>query len=299
MISTATKPLGIDEPIGLSGLTATYDVLFCDVWGVLHNGVAVYHEAADALTRFREQGGKVIMITNSPRPRAGVVEQLADLGAPDTVYDDIVTSGDVTRDLIQSAGPSVYHIGPDRDLPLFEGMDVTRVSPDAAEAIVCTGLFEDDTEQPDDYRNGFEPLVARGLPFVCANPDIVVERGDRLIWCAGALAQLYAEMGGEVRLAGKPHAPIYALAQKRLAVLSGQAGETEDKSRVLAVGDGMPTDVAGALNNGYALLYISAGIHGADYGEPGNPDPEKLQAFLNQHAATPVATMPRLVWEHA
>ncbi|MEO0545576.1 MAG: TIGR01459 family HAD-type hydrolase [Pseudomonadota bacterium] len=285
---------------GLSDLTGRYDALFCDVWGVLHNGVAVYERAAQALSQFRAEGGKVIMITNSPRPRAGVVEQLAQLGAPASVCDDIVTSGDVTRDLIAQVDGTVFHIGPPRDAPLFDGLTVSLADENAADAFVCTGLFEDETETPDDYQDRFVDPIARGVPFICANPDIVVERGDRLIWCAGALARLYQQMGGEVRLAGKPHKPIYDLAMKKLTAMTSSGA---DKTRVLAIGDGMPTDVAGALGNGFDLLYISAGIHAADYAAAGagpeTPDPEKLEAFLAEHDAEPTTWIPRLVWNKA
>lgn len=294
MMVDPTHQTLVNRRNGLADLAPAYGAIFCDVWGVLHNGLEIYLEAAAALSQYRAQGGRVIMITNSPRPKAGVVEQLVQLGAPDTVYDDIVTSGDVTRDLIRQADGAVYHIGPDRDLPLFAGLDVKLTAPDAAKAIVCTGLFEDETEVPEDYRSSFEPLVARGLPFICANPDIVVERGDRLIWCAGALARLYEEMGGETRLAGKPHTPIYDLAMERLEAISG---ETPIKANILAIGDGMPTDVAGALNNGFPLLYISSGIHAVEYGDPDTPDPVRLQEFLEEHEAAPTATMPRLVWK--
>ncbi|MEO1398143.1 MAG: TIGR01459 family HAD-type hydrolase [Pseudomonadota bacterium] len=283
---------------GLEDIVSAYDTLLCDVWGVLHNGVTIYPAAAEALSRFRAQGGRVVMITNSPRPKPGVVEQLAQLGASADVYDDIVTSGDVTRDLIRQVEGTVFHVGPERDVPLFDGLSVRMANDTVANALVCTGLFKDETESPEDYRERFAGPVARGVPFICANPDIVVERGDRLIWCAGALAQLYQEMGGEVRLAGKPHKPIYDLAMKKLAALDPS---TAGKSRVLAVGDGMPTDVAGALGNGFDLLYISAGIHAAEYAgsnkDHETPNEARLNAFLAQHNASPSAWMPRLTWD--
>jgi len=297
MAETASHNLGRID--GLQALQGRYDALFCDVWGVLHNGVAVYKQADHALSQFRTNGGRVIMITNSPRPRAGVVAQLKELGASPEVYDDIVTSGDVTRDLIRQVAGDIFHLGPNRDAPLFDGLSVKQTTEQKASAFVCTGLFNDEVETPDDYADRFVDPIKRGVPFICANPDIVVERGDRLIWCAGSLAQLYQRMGGEVRLAGKPHKPIYELAMKKLAALTGSPA---DQSRVIAIGDGIPTDVAGALGNGFDLLYITAGIHAGDYvGEGGShdmPDEGKLSAFLAENDAIPTAWIPRLTWGH-
>ncbi|EFL88554.1 HAD-superfamily subfamily IIA hydrolase [Ahrensia sp. R2A130] len=279
---------------GLSAIAKTHDALLCDVWGVLHNGVNVYVDAADALQRFRAQGGKVVMITNSPRPSPGVIAQFAELGVPDGVCDAVVTSGDVTRTLIEQAEGSVWLLGPERDEPLFDGLAVKRGDEAFCNTIVCTGLFHDEVETPEDYRTRLTVLAARKVPMICANPDLIVERGDRMIHCAGSLAKLYAELGGEVRIAGKPHAPIYALARKTLAELPGDA---VDPSRIIAVGDGMPTDVKGAVDNGVDLLYISAGIHSAEYGPADNPDAAALEAFMAAQGVTPTAWMPRLTWQ--
>ena len=278
---------------GLNELSGRYKGILCDVWGVLHNGVAVYPEAADALARFRAAGGHVVMITNSPRPRDGVVAQLRELGVSEDVYDEVVTSGDVTRDLITQTSGGVFHLGPERDLPLFAGLDFEIVPAEAAKSIVCSGLFDDESESPDDYVELLTTLVERKLPFICANPDIVVERGDRLIWCAGSLAKLYADLGGEVRIAGKPHPPIYALAS---SVMNNVAGQIVDKSELLAIGDGMPTDVAGAQAFGSSLLYISGGIHAREYGPTDAPDEKLLTEFLKAQNARPNYWLPRLSW---
>ena len=278
---------------GLSAVASDYRAIFCDVWGVLHNGVAVYREAEDALIRYRKQGGRVVLLTNSPRPNDGVSMQLDMLQADRAAYDAIVTSGDATRQLIADASGPIFHLGPQRDLPLFEGQGVELTDEEHCQSIVCTGLFEDETEVPEDYRDRLSSLAARNIPLICANPDLVVERGDRLIHCAGSLAQLYRELGGETRVSGKPHAPIYRLAMQRLAELEGSA---VDKKAVLAIGDGMPTDVAGALGNGFDLLYISAGIHSIEYGPPLDPDVTRLEAFLQANEAEPTVWMPRLVW---
>ena len=282
---------------GLRDLAPRYDAILCDVWGVLHNGVRAWEPAMDALLRFRQAGGRVVMITNAPRPAGPVTQQMAELGValdPDRCpFDSVVTSGDVTRGLIADATGPVFHVGPTRDHTLYEGLDVSLAEEGEARTIVCTGLFSDeagvsDADEPENYHPLWKRLAARDLPFLCANPDIVVERGHRLEWCAGALARDYAALGGEVHIAGKPHPPIYAEAMRRL--------DGVDPARALAIGDGLPTDVRGAHDNGFDLLYISAGIHAAEYGEPDDPDRERLAEWLEEHGARPVASMPRLVW---
>jgi HAD superfamily hydrolase (TIGR01459 family) len=278
---------------GLGELAGKYDGILCDVWGVMHNGVASWPSAVDALARYREQGGTVVMITNAPRPKEPIIEQLAGLGVHGECFDAVVTSGDVTRLLVGDMSPRVFHIGPDRDLTLYDGLDVELVERDHAGTVVCTGLFDDTTETPEDYRDLLAELRARDLPFICANPDIVVERGDSLIWCAGALARDYRAIGGEVHIVGKPHRPIY---ERAMAVLSAAAGRTLDKGRILAIGDGMETDVAGAAGFGLDLLYVSAGIHAGEYGNPDTPDEKMLQHFLQARKAAPVAWLPRLKW---
>jgi HAD superfamily hydrolase (TIGR01459 family) len=247
----------------------------------------------DALSGFRERGGHVVMVTNAPRPFGPVVEQLKGLGVRDGVYDAIVTSGDVTRELIAHQGGRVFHIGPHWDRPLFDGLGVELVGRGDAESIVCTGLNDDRIETPEDYSELLAELAARDLPFICANPDIVVEKGDRLLWCAGALARDYAALGGKTHVAGKPHAPIYSAAR---GIAERLAGRAIPQDRYLAIGDGMPTDVRGAADAGLDLLYISAGIHSAEYGEADAPDPSRLAAFLEREGARPRAWMPRLRW---
>ncbi|MEP1208203.1 MAG: TIGR01459 family HAD-type hydrolase [Rhizobiaceae bacterium] len=278
---------------GLSAIAAEYRAILCDVWGVLHNGQSVYRQAEDALIQYRQSGGQVVLLTNSPRRNQGVAAQLDDLQVDRQAFDAIVTSGDVTRTLIKQAQGDICHLGPDRDLPLFDGLGKQLVGFDACQAVVCTGLFEDEIETPEDYREQLSALAERQIPFICANPDLVVERGNRLIYCAGSLAKLYNELGGQTLVAGKPHSPIYSLAMQRLEEINATAMPQGD---VIAIGDGMPTDVAGALNNGFDLLYISAGIHSAEYGPADNPDEQKLQAFLAAHNARPTVWMPRLAW---
>lgn len=275
----------------LDELTADYSVVLSDVWGVLHNGVRVFPEAAEALQKARSKGLAVVLITNSPRPRQGVLEQLQMMDMPDDVCDRIVTSGDVTRDLIQAGPRRVFHIGPERDTMLYDGLDVELVEEFEASSVVCTGLFDDDNEVPEDYAEMLQRLRARNLPFICANPDIVVERGDELIWCAGALARDYAQIGGRTQIAGKPHRPIYEAA---LAAASEVLGREVARSEVIAIGDGMFTDVKGAADNGLDVLYVSGGIHAAEYGDALSPDHKQLSAFVSKHGYKPVAALPRL-----
>lgn len=282
---------GIATPDRLDALTGGYDVVLSDVWGVLHNGVTAFAPAWQALTRARQAGLCVVLITNAPRPAPDVAAQLAALGVPDDAYDRLVTSGDVTRDLIASGARRIFHIGADRDLTLYDGLDVELVEEFEAQSVVCTGFYDDEVETPADYADMLVRLRSRDLPMICANPDIVVERGDRLIWCAGALARDYGQLGGRTLIAGKPHRPIYEASLRAAEAVLGRPVERE---RVLAIGDGMLTDVKGAEQYGLDLLYISGGIHARDYGEPLQPDAGRLAEFLERHGSRPVATMPAL-----
>jgi HAD superfamily hydrolase (TIGR01459 family) len=284
----AAQPKMIDS---LDVLTGNYGVVLSDVWGVVHNGVESSPDACAALIRARQKGLAVILITNAPRPHGPVEAQLAALGVPGHAWDRVVTSGDVTRDLIRSGPRRVFHVGPDRDMIIYDGIDVELVEEFEAQSVVCTGLFDDDTEQPEDYAEMLRRFRARDLPFVCANPDIVVEKGDRLIFCAGALARDYGLLGGRTHIAGKPHRPIYEAALKAAGEVLGRPVE---RSEALAVGDGVLTDVRGAENNGIEVLYVSGGIHAGDYGDPQDPDEERLAAFLGKHGHHPVAVIPRL-----
>lgn len=290
---TVSAPLLVD---GLHALAPSYKGILCDVWGVLHNGVAAFEGAHKALRTYREEtGGKVVLITNAPRPAKQVGEMLASLGVPGEAYDDIVTSGDVTREVLVAQGSkTLLHIGPNRDQPLYWDLEATFTSnDDEAEAISCTGLVDDESETPDDYRERLQKLADRGLQMICANPDIVVERGDRLIWCAGALARLYEDLGGKVSILGKPHAPIYTAAMQRLAKLSGEDVARED---VLAIGDGLPTDIRGAVSQDIDVLFITAGIHASDFGPSDTPDENLIRRRLAEEGLRARAALPRLWW---
>ncbi|OOO27227.1 HAD family hydrolase [Agrobacterium salinitolerans] len=274
----------------LGEITAGFDVILSDVWGVLHNGVSAFPDAAVALHEARKAGKTVVLITNSPRPAPGVIAQLRVLGVPDEAYDRIITSGDVTRGLIAEGPKKVFLLGPERDMPLLEGLDVDVVGETQAQSVVCTGFFDDETETPEDYTEMLKGFIARNAPMICANPDLVVERGERIIPCAGAMAAYYEQLGGEVRIAGKPHAPIYEACLAAAKEVRGAFA----KDRVLAIGDGMPTDVKGAIASGLNLLYISGGIHAAEYTLNGQTDEALLNAYLKGQGAAPGWWMPRL-----
>jgi len=280
----------------LAPFASRYEVFLCDVWGVVHNGIAAFPAASEALTRARAAGVTVIMVSNAPRPGAVVRKQIARYGVPDSAYDEVIASGDVTRaELAARPGARVFHIGAERDLANYEGLDVTLVDLDHADLVVCTGPFHDDTETPDDYRELMARIKARDLLLICANPDVVVERGNRLIWCAGALAAIYDELGGKTIYAGKPHAPIYRLCFARAAVLRGRE---VPPSRVLAIGDGLKTDLLGAARQEIDCLFVTRGIHAADLGldDKGGIDRDKLARAFAEAGATPVAVMHELIW---
>jgi HAD superfamily hydrolase (TIGR01459 family) len=272
-----------------AGLAANYDVVLSDVWGVVHNGIAAHPGACDALIRFRAKGGKVVMITNAPRPNADVARQIAKFGVPADAYDGIVSSGDVTRAVIKSRpGQSIFHMGPERDRPIFAGLDVRFAPLESADYVVCSGLFDDEAEKPDDYRPRLEQMLARRTFMLCGNPDVVVERGDRLIYCAGAVADLYAAMGGEVLFAGKPYRPIY---EQALA----QAGRIDvPLKRVLAIGDSVRTDLTGAHSFGIDCLFVVAGIHAEELGT--GEDSAALRGIFLAAGQAPKAIMRKLAW---
>lgn len=277
-----------------SALAPRYEAVLSDVWGVLHNGVAAFPEAGDALVRFRAQGGTVVLISNAPRPGRYVARMLERLGVPREAYDDIVTSGDVTRDYVAGRpGGRVFHIGPERDHSVFTGLDAPFAPLEAADYAICTGLFDDDTETPEDYRALLGALRARGLFMVCANPDKVVERGDRLVYCAGAVADLYGELGGEVLYAGKPYRPIYDLARAKVAAARGREVALQ---RMLAIGDSVRTDLRGAVDLGVDCLFVTAGIHAEELGHREDPDPTALAAMFAAVGQLPKAVTRRLAW---
>jgi HAD superfamily hydrolase (TIGR01459 family) len=280
----------------LDEVAGSYGTLYCDLWGCLHDGVRAFPAAVAALERFREGGGAVVLMTNSPRPRADVLRQLDGLGVPRHVYDHVVSSGDAAQDALAQGmfGRRIHHIGPERDLVFFRDadgreIDVERVPLEKAESIVCTGLFDDRTETPDDYRATILYGANKGLKLLCANPDIVVDVGDQRIYCAGAIAAAYSEAGGESFYFGKPHAPIYGMARRWL-----DAEGRDDP--ILAVGDGIHTDIAGASGEDIDSLFVTGGLAAEDTATSpdAGPDPERLAAFLRDARLTPTAAIPFL-----
>jgi HAD superfamily hydrolase (TIGR01459 family) len=280
----------------LSAVAADYDVLLCDVWGVIHNGRESWPEACEALIRFHDQGGQVVLISNSPRPAHDVVDQLDRLGVPRAAWQAFVTSGDATRaELARRAPGPVWIIGPERDWPLYDGLPLERAEGAADAAFLSvTGPIDDETETPEDYRDRLAPAAARDLEMICANPDRIVQRGDKIIYCGGSLADLYEALGGRVTMAGKPFGPIYALA---LTEAERLLGRPVDRSRVLCIGDGVVTDVMGANAQALDCLFIAQGIHGdAARGPDGALDPESAAALLTAETTYARYAALELMW---
>ena len=286
---------------GLSEISDRYDAILCDIWGVLHNGVASFALASEALALFRRRGGVVVLITNAPRPSPPVRRQVLRLGVPEEAFDAVVTSGDVTIGLIEErTGDPVLHIGPARDLSLFDavaeamGRRPKLVALEDAQYALCTGLRNDETEMPDDYEPELRAIACRDMTMICANPDIVIHRGESLVFCAGALARRYEELGGSVIYAGKPHPRIY---DRALALAERARGAPTGKDRVVAIGDGMKTDIVGAARAGLDALFVTQGIHRLclhDEGPKSPADPIELQRLYDEYGVCPIAAISAL-----
>jgi HAD superfamily hydrolase (TIGR01459 family) len=275
----------------LRDLVDGVDVLLSDIWGVVHNGLVAFPEACEALHSFRAQGGTVILITNAPRPADSVQRQLRKLGVPDGIYDAIVSSGDLTRRFVADhPGQKMFLLGPERDSSIYRGLDTVSAPLEQADYIVCTGLFDDETESAENYRAMMLQARERKLTLVCANPDIVVERGDRLIYCAGAIAELYLELGGEVIFYGKPHRPIY---ERAIALAAQRRGQAVQLSRVLAIGDSVRTDLAGAHGFGIDCLFVTRGIHAQEFEGVDQIDPTSIKELFGH---PPRALIRDLCW---
>ena len=280
---------------GVRTLSDQYQAWFCDVWGVVHNGVDHFPGAVAALMEHRRAGGRVAMVTNAPRPCTVIEQQLLDLGVDRAAFDVVVTSGDVSREWLEGLGQQpIYHLGPERDRPLTQGLNLNLVAPEVAEVILCSGLFDDTVETPDDYGDQLGAFAERGVQMMCANPDIIVNRGGNMVYCAGALGRRYSELGGPVSYSGKPHALIYDLAFRQLSEVSGAPIVPE---QVLAIGDAQHTDIAGASAYGLASLFTANGIHARDiYRDDNTPDPQKSAQLFAELARPPVAMIHELAW---
>ena len=275
----------------LSDLVDGVEVILSDIWGVVHNGLEAFPVACEALHTFRQRGGTVILITNAPRPADSVQRQLRKLGVADDTYDAIVSSGDLTRLFVADhPGKKMFWLGPERDNSIYRGLDPVISPLEEADYIVCTGLFDDETESAEDYRAMMLQARERKLPLICANPDIVVERGDRLIYCAGAIAELYRELGGEVIFYGKPHRPIY---ERAMALAAEHRGHAAPLDRVLAIGDSVRTDLTGAFGFGIDCLFVTRGIHSEEFEGIDQLDPASVKELFGH---PPKALMRELRW---
>jgi len=286
---------------GLGEIADRFDVILCDVWGVLHDGVRAHTGASDALIRFRARPGgtrprRVVLVSNAPRPWKGVQTILDGYGVPREAYDAILTSGDLTRSLLAGTpGARIHHLGPERDATIFHDLDIRLADADAAETVVCTGLFDDTRETAQDYRAVLEQWHARNVPMICANPDLVVERAGLLIPCAGLIAEAYAALGGSVTYAGKPYRPVYAAALDMAGGLDGLAAP--EPQRVLAVGDALRTDIAGARAFGLPNLLVARGIHAEELGvSTEHATLGEVATWLAAQSVRPDAIIERLVW---
>ncbi len=284
-----------------SEISKNYNLALVDLWGCVHNGKAIYPEAEAALRAYREDGGTVVLVTNSPRPRDGVQAQLEQMGLSGHAYDGIATSGDAAQAgmLTGAVGRKVWHLGPPKDDGFFENLPdwaadhppIERVDFEAAEGIVCTGPLDEQNDTPEDYRGRFLSAKARGLKLLCANPDIVVDYGETRVYCAGALAQLYDEMGGESFYFGKPHPPIYDLARR----VASETGLKFSDDRTIAIGDGLRTDIQGGLGEGIDTLFITGGLAAAEFGsDVERPDPALLEKWINRERIHPTYAIGRL-----
>ncbi|MDQ2090195.1 TIGR01459 family HAD-type hydrolase [Marimonas arenosa] len=283
----------------LSEISTKYDALFVDLWGCVHDGVKALPPAVKALQDYRAQGGKVVLVTNSPKPRAGVAVQLDGFGVPRDCWDTIASSGDSARSAMFRGivGEKVLFMGEwGRDEEFFEPIhvihdpvDIELVPLDQAEGIVCCGP-DDPFADPDTERGRLLYAKQKGLKLLCANPDIVVDRGETREWCAGALARLYTEMGGESLYFGKPHPPIYDLARRRLAEL----GDLPPESRILAIGDGLHTDIQGAMGEDIDSLYITGGLARGITKTSHQPDETALRDYLQKEMITPTYAIGQL-----
>jgi len=273
----------------VSTLAATSDAWICDIWGVLHNGIDPFLPAAEAARTFRAKGGTVCLLSNAPRPRRSVIAQMQAIGVPEGAFDAVVTSGDLTRQLIGArSDKQLFHLGPPKDLAIFEGLEVEFVAPEKARFVICSGYYNDDVETPDDYADMLATLRKNDALMICANPDIFVERGDRLVYCAGALAEAYEKIGGKVIYAGKPHLPAYDMA---IGVIEKLRGAKVPKDRVLAIGDGLRTDMAGAVNFGVRSLFIGSALHAE-----GPLEAAALAELFKDRPVKPVGAMDALRW---
>jgi len=282
----------VEIPIlsGVAEISQNRKAWLCDVWGVLHDGLTAFPSAIEACEMFRRRGGEVILVSNSPRTSDAVLEHLHSRGVPDGCFNALVTSGDVTRNFVEAfSSEPLFHLGPERDSCLFDGLNVKFARPAKAAAIVCTGFFDEDNEVPEDYDGMLSQFAARGVPMICANPDLVVERGSRLVPCSGLLAERYLALGQTVIQAGKPYRPIYEAAMRKLS-------KPLPPSELLAIGDGVETDIKGATGQGIDSIYIASRVNMGDAAEAAKLSQQMLGRLFAERPFRPTAAMPQLRW---
>ncbi|MGV6801306.1 MAG: TIGR01459 family HAD-type hydrolase [bacterium] len=279
---------------GLHEIAGDYDALLCDAWGVIHNGVTLSPGIEEALSSFRQNCGPVLILTNAPRPNHIIPPQLDNLGLPRHAYDGVVTSGDVTQQaVLQQHGRPAFRLGPSKDDALYAAFDTEFTSLEKSAYILCTGLFDDENETPEDYVALFQTALERDLPMICANPDIIVHRGDQVLYCGGALAQLYEKMGGRVTLCGKPYAPIYDICRSRFKEISNGI----EPKKILAIGDGLDTDIKGANDQNIDVVFVAGGIfRDMITGPDGHLSQHALYTLLAKHEVSAIAAMERFIW---
>lgn len=282
-----SKTLELDA---LASIAAQYDAVFCDIWGVVHDGLEPHQSAVDALVEFRAAGKLVVLVTNAPRANAGIARQLHKIGVTNDAYDAIQSSGEVTRALIAPYSGLVVHHVTSGDDHLFDGLSIKNGPVDDASCVVISDL-EGDLDRPEDYQERMEQWLRRGLTLICVNPDKLVEVGGQFFYCPGAVADIYEKMGGTVIQAGKPHAPIYQAAHKSLTMIGGKSIAPE---RILAIGDSVRTDATGAAAQGVDFLFITGSIHAEELDAFGSPDPKAVADLVAPTGAKLAGFMARL-----
>ncbi len=282
----------VEIPIlyGVADISQNRKAWLCDVWGVLHDGLRAFPSAIEACRSFRRRGGEIILISNSPRTSAAVLDHLHSVGVPNDCFTQLVTSGDVTRNFVEAySSEPLFHLGPERDRCLFDGLNVQFAAAEKAAAAVCTGFFDEDNEVAEDYDGMLSEFAARGVPMICANPDLVVERGSKLVPCSGLLAERYAALGQTVIQAGKPYRPIYEAAMRKLT-------KPLPPSELLAIGDGVDTDIKGASGQGIDSIYIASRVNMGDAAEAAKLSQPMLGRLFAERPFRPAAAMAQLRW---
>lgn len=276
----------IEEITNFAEISHNYDALICDVWGVLHNGQKLFDGVEECLKRFKKENKIIILLSNAPRPSLYVKKMLDNLNFNEECYDKIITSGDLTKKSLNSNifGRNCYHIGPDRDLNIFDDVEVSRVEFEAADFIFVTGLFDDENEDENDYLELLLLAKERGMKLICANPDLLVQRGNKLIPCAGSISKKYYDMGGESINIGKPYSPIFEEAISSINRLNNLVD-----NKIMVIGDGLDTDIKGANIVGLDSLLVLGGLFS-------NNSRDKILESIENKGIYPNYYINELIW---